>query len=162
MLTAKPLDKIVDWLTYYLLERHPKTSIIVSPTSHQPVAKFISQHNLSRYFPDSPTYQVTVDVCGVSLSESKNHAVLAIARYVNQFITLNDCLILKGYAQIVHADHAFIISPKGWSPTIQRLVRDFKRLDILEYAQGKFIVVAKWDHLSNSVRPGEVLLPGMF
>ncbi|MCS7186134.1 MAG: hypothetical protein RMK89_04170 [Armatimonadota bacterium] len=162
MPTAKPLDKIVDWLAYYLSNRYPKAVAIVKPTTHQTVAEFISRNNLSRYFPDRAMFQVIVDVCGVSLSESTDRAILAIVKFCNNAITLNDCLIFKGYAQIVHPHHAFIISPKGWTPSLHRLVRDFKRVDILEYAPGKLVVVAKWDHLSNSVRPGDVLLHGVF
>jgi len=160
MSTAKPLSEVSKWLASYLSQRYPKTTVIAEPTAYQTLTKFMSKSGLYRYFPNSATFQISVDVCGVSVKESPIHAILAIVKFANHPITLNECLIFKGYAQIVHADHAFIISPKGWSPTLQRLVRDFKRLDILEYASGKFVVVAKWDNLSKSVRPGDVLLPG--
>ncbi len=162
MFTSKPLDKIADWLADYLSCRYPKASVITKPTIRQTVAKFITLNNLSRYFPERVLFQVSVDVCGVSFLESTNSVALAIVKFCNNAVTLNDCLTFKGYAQIVRADHAFIISPKGWTLSLQEFVRDFKRIDILEYAPGKLVVVAKWDLLSNSVRPGDVLLHGVF
>lgn len=68
--------------------------------------------------------------------------------------------LVIGYAKVVKPDHAFIVSPKGWADSLQRFVRDYKRVDVLEYAPNRRIVVARWDIPSNSIRCGEVLLEG--
>ncbi len=86
---------------------------------------------------------------------------LAIVEVKVRAITLRDFSQALGYAKVVMPDHAFIVSPNSWTEALQRLVREFQRWDILEYAHGKRIVIAKWDIASNSVRPGDTLLAGM-
>jgi hypothetical protein len=58
--------------------------------------------------------------------------------------------------------YAFLVSPNGWTENLQRLVRDYQRMDVLEYAPKRRLVVARWDIVSGSVREGEVLLAGNF
>jgi hypothetical protein len=65
-----------------------------------------------------------------------------------------------GYAKVARPTHAFIISPQGWTSSLHRLIRDFKRVDVLEYAPNRYIAVAKWDLSSASIRAGEVLTFG--
>lgn len=155
---------VVEWLRDFLKNRYPRAiEIWAEETSRSSVAKFLSKHNLLNLVRWGAMLDISPDVTGAAVIKAKmQHSVkLAIVEVKLGVVSLRDLSQVLGYAKVTIPSHAFIISPKGWSPTIQRLVRDFKRLDILEYAQGKFIVVAKWDHLSNSVRPGDVLLPGI-
>lgn len=105
---------------------------------------------------------ISVDVTGAALlTRQKGKEVkLAIVEVKVRPITLRDFSQALGYAKVICPDHAFIVSPEGWSNSLQRLVRDFKREDILEYAPGRRIIVARWDIASHSIRPGETLLPG--
>jgi hypothetical protein len=51
------------------------------------------------------------------------------------------------------------VSPNGWTENLQRLVRDYQRMDVLEYAPKRRLVIARWDIVSRSVRKGDVLVP---
>ncbi|MBC7195563.1 MAG: hypothetical protein H5U37_07905, partial [Caldisericia bacterium] len=52
---------------------------------------------------------------------------------------------------------AFLISPEGWSYSINKLIKTYQRNDILEYDFNKRIKIAKWDLLSKSIKPGDYL-----
>lgn len=154
---------VAEWLKGFLKGHYPRAiDIYAEDTSRSSVARFLSQHNLLHFIPWGETLDIPVDITGAALVKAKTqHSVkLAIVEVKLGVVSLRDLSQILGYAKVTLPSHAFIVSPKGWSPTIQWLVRDFRRLDVLEYARGKLIVVAKWDHPSNSVRPGEVLLPG--
>ena len=156
---------VVNWLESFLRDCYPKASAIwVEDTSRTSISQFLRRHDLLSLLPWGAVLDIPVDVTGAALLKikSQNIVKLAIVEVKVDVINLRDFSQLLGYAKVAIPDHAFIVSPKGWSPMLQRLVRDFGRLDILEYAQGKRIVVAKWDNLSKSVRPGDVLLPGTF
>ncbi|MCX7598324.1 MAG: hypothetical protein N2512_05590, partial [Armatimonadetes bacterium] len=64
---------------------------------------------------------------------------------------------LLGYCRIVQPEGAWLLSPLGWSAPLAKLVRDFGRGDLLEFAPGKKIVVARWDVATAQVRPGDAL-----
>lgn len=156
---------VCHWLESFLRNRYPKAPAIwVEDTSRTSISRFLSRYDLLSLLPWGAMLDIPVDVTGAAVVRTKSQTVvkLAIVEVKIGTINLRDFSQILGYAKVVVPDHAFIISPKGWSPVLQRLVRDFKRLDILEYAPSKLIVVARWDNLSKSVRPGDVLLPGTF
>ncbi|MCS7192443.1 MAG: hypothetical protein NZ937_05615 [Armatimonadetes bacterium] len=156
---------VANWLRDFLKGRYPKAiNVWAEDTSRINVAKFLRYHNLLDLVPWGAMLEISTDVTGAALVKAKEKQIvkLAIVEVKIGAINLRDFSQILGYAKVVIPDHAFIISPKGWTPSLHRLVRDFKRVDILEYAPGKLVVVAKWDHLSNSVRPGDVLLHGIF
>lgn len=156
---------VTDWLRSFLKERYPKAvNIWAEDTSRTSVAQFLRHYNLLDFVLWGAMLEIPADVTGAALikARDKQTVKLAIVEVKIDVISLRDFSQILGYAKIVLPDHAFIISPKGWTPSLHRLVRDFKRVDILEYAPGKSIVVAKWDYLSNSVRPGDVLVHGVF
>ena len=154
---------VVNWLKRFLRERYKKVcGIWVEDTSRTTISKFLRKHGLIKHLSWGEMLDIPVDVTGAVLLKrgNKKTVKLAIVEVKVGVINLRNFSQLLGYAKIAIPDHAFIVSPKGWSLKLQKLVQDFKRLDILEYAQGKRIVVAKWDNVSKSVRPGDVLVPG--
>ncbi len=38
-----------------------------------------------------------------------------------------------------------IVSPKGWSSSLHKLISDFSRKDVLCYFSDRYLTVAKWD-----------------
>jgi hypothetical protein len=108
------------------------------------------------------TLDIAVDVTGAALSTERNGRKilhLAIVEVKTHAINLRDLSQVTGYAKVVLPDFAFIISPKGWSESLHRLIRDFGRVDVLEYAPKRKVIVAKWNTISQSVRAGDVLTP---
>ncbi len=149
------------WLTDYLQRMYPRAlSVIVEDTSRLTVATFLERNNLLRWIPVGDVFDIKVDITGAVVHQKKNKHIidLAIVEVKVCAISLRDFSQILGYSRVVIPKHSFIISPEGWSSTLQHLIRDYKRVDILEYSKGKQIVVAKWDLISNSVRSGDVLI----
>lgn len=154
---------VTKWLENFLKKRYPKAvTILAEDTSTTGVAQFLRRHDLLAFAPWGAMLHIPADVTGAALIRTKAQQMikLAIVEVKVGVINLRDLSQALGYAKVVVPDHAFIISPKGWSAVLQKLVQNFERTDILEYAPNRFIVVARWDNLSKSVRPGDIMPPG--
>ncbi len=155
---------VCDWLTDFLRQKYRSAhSVWADDTSRSSVADFLRRYNLTGYVPYWVTLDIPVDVTGAALiftRQNRQLLRLAIVEVKMHPINLRDLSQLIGYAKVVRPDHAFIVSPKGWTENLQRLVWEFGRTDVLEYAPNRRIVVARWDVASDSVRWGEVLLSG--
>lgn len=154
---------IANWLKSFLNRYYRNAkNVIVEDTSRSTVAAFLAKHDLLKWKPEGRIFDIKVDVTGAVLLPLSRQLVLklAIAEVKVGAVNLRSFSQVLGYAKVVNPSHAFIISPKGWSSSLHQLVRDFNRVDVLEYARGQHIVVAKWDLSSASVRSGEVLTYG--
>ncbi len=153
---------ICDWLAEFLRRKYRSAcSIWAEDTSRSSVAEFLRRHRLTTYVPWWVTLEIPTDITGAALIVTcQYHRLrLAIVEVKTHPINLRDLSQALGYAKVVKPDHAFLISPNGWAENLQRLVWDYGRTDVLEYAPKHYLVIARWDVASNSVRQGEVLLP---
>lgn len=154
----QPISK---WLCNFLHRKYRAAHFVrAEDTSRSSVANFLQRHQLTAYVPWGATLDIAVDVTGVALlvtRDGKKILKLAIVEVKNHPINLRDLSQVLGYAKVILPDHAFIVSPNGYSSNLQRLLRDFGRKDILEYAPNRSIVIARWDIASGSIRPGEIL-----
>ncbi len=152
---------IAEWLHQYLSQRYRQAEIIVEETPRRSIASFLVANSLISYFPEVLNHRIMVDVCGAAMPKNDRHeaAYLAIASIKVKTISLPELCTFLGCAAIVRPSYAFIVSPKGWSDSVQRLVHNFRRMDILEYGKGKQIVVAKWNIARASIQPDDLLVP---
>ncbi|RKZ24859.1 hypothetical protein DRQ26_06850, partial [bacterium] len=81
----------------------------------------------------------------------------AIVEVKTNKISLHSFSQILGYSKVVRPQYSFIISPSGWSYFLNRLIHDYNREDILEYYDGRKILIAKWDVDINTIRYGNVL-----
>ena len=156
---------VCDWLSAFLRQKHRSAQVWVEDTSRSSVAEFLRRHRLTAYVPWWVTLEIPVDVTGAVLIVNHRHRPtlrLAIVEVKVRPINLRDLSQAIGYAKVVQPDYAFLVSPNGWTENLQRLVRDYQRMDVLEYAPKRRLVIARWDIVSGSVREGEVLLAGNF
>ena len=155
---------VCHWLAAFLRQKHRFVrSVWAEDTSRSTVAEFLRRHHLTTFVPWWVTLEIPVDVTGAALIVPRQHRPvlrLAIVEVKVRPINLRDLSQAIGYAKVVQPDHAFIVSPNGWTENLQRLVRDYQRTDVLEYAPKRYLIVARWDIVSGSVREGEVLLAG--
>lgn len=163
MLEQELYPPIANWLEGFL-DRYYRNAkkVIVEDTSRSTVAAFLAEHDLLRWRPEGRIFDIKVDISGAVLLSLRRQLIvkLAIVEVKVGAINVRSFSQVLGYAKVVRPSHAFIISPKGWSSSLHQLVRDFNRVDVLEYAPGQHIIVAKWDSASASIRPGEVLAYG--
>jgi len=152
-------ESVVNWLCSYLKRKYNKASyVICDDTSKTLLSDFIERNNLSGFFPALETYKIQVDVTGIFV-ESKI-AEIVIVEVKLKPISLTNFAQILGYSKVVKPKEAFIVSPTGWSSVIEKLIRVYKRSDILLYDdedKEKKIRIAKWDTTSNSIRDGDYL-----
>jgi len=154
---------VCDWLASFLRHKYRSAAVYVENTSSSSVAEFLRRHELTTYVPYWVTLEVPADVTGAAVLTRRPHRTLlrlAIVEVKRNAINLRDLSQGIGYAKVVQPHYAFIVSPKGWTENLQQLVRNYKRSDVLEYAPQRWLMVARWDLASGSVRTGEFLLPG--
>ncbi len=155
---------VCDWLARFLRQKYRSAAVRVEDTSRSSVAEFLRRHELTRYVPYWVTLEVPADVTGAAVLTGHPHRSLlrlAIVEVKLKVINLRDLSQAIGYAKVVQPHYAFLVSPKGWTENLQRLMRDYQRSDVLEYGPQRWLAVARWDHASGCVRTGEFLLPGI-
>jgi len=154
---------VANWLRSFLSSRYRVAKqIVVEDTSRITIANFLAKHDLLQWQSEGRTYEIKVDVAGAALLAKRGQPIirLAIVEVKTGAINLRDFSQVLGYAKVLRPSHAFIISPQGWSSSLHQLIREFDRLDVLEYAEGQHITIAKWDLSSGSIRRGDVLSYG--
>lgn len=156
-------SSVANWLKSFLHRRYRGArNIIAEDTSRSTIADFLAKHDLLQWQSEGRTFDIKVDVAGAALLVMPRQPIikLAIVEVKLGAINLRDFSQALGYAKVVRPSHAFIVSPQGWSSSLHQLIREFNRIDVLEYAKGQHIIIAKWDVSSASIRSGEVLTYG--
>lgn len=151
---------VAEWLKSFLERCYPYAdSIIVQELGSLTIANFLKRHGLLESQAGSVAFDIKTDVIGAVILPM-NEVRLAIVEVEMNPVNLSSLCRTLGLSQILRPSHVFMISPQGWSSSLHQLVRDFHRVDVLEYAKDQHIIVAKWDLASASIRPGEVLTHG--
>lgn len=146
-----------DWLRNELTRRLGRGSNIRTAVgADRHLCHVLEEWGVADAFYGSPTFEIRVDVVGCA-SAPRGRPLLFLVEVKYAPANLSALAQLLGYCRIVRPEAAWLLSPKGWSRSLARLVRDFGRADLLEFAQGKKITVSKWDQSRATVRPGDAL-----
>lgn len=149
---------IAKWLQHFLRQRFKGAEVWVGDVHARKVSHVLMREGLSHFFPESETYEVKVDVLGVIVHKQKGS--LAIVECKIKPVTLMDLAQIVGYSKVLKPAFAIILSPKGWSAAIEKLINTFNRDDILEYGDDRKVVIARWDAKAAAVSYGESLPQG--
>jgi len=154
--------EIAHWLSDFLTHKYKNAlKNVVNITATRKISDFLREHNALHYFPEGETYEVKVDITGLTVLKSQK-AFLSLIEVKLHQISISEYSQLLGYAKIIIPEHAFIVSPQGWSSSLHRLIKSFNRLDILEYAPHKTIYICKWDINCKEVKFGDCLFKKNF
>jgi hypothetical protein len=153
-------EPVRDWWERFLKERYKRSQVSVSNTSRIVLYKFIQDHHLEAFFPDYLTYEVEVDVTGIMLTGDK--AKLALVECKLAPIALRDVGQMLGYSKVVRPLYSLILSPRGLSDSLTRLLKSFQRFDVLDYGNGQRIRLATWSPQRQEVLSDSLLPPGEF
>ncbi len=137
--------RVCDWLAGFLRHKCRSAAVYVEDTSSSSVAELLRRHQLTTYVPYWVTLEVPADVTGAAVLTGRQHRTLlrlATVEVKLNAINLRDLSQAIGYAKVLQPRYAFIVSPKGWTENLQRLVRDYRRSDVLEYAPQRWLMVA--------------------
>ena len=141
--------EIEAWLGRYLRSRYRRFDIIVEDTHRVRLSSFLRRKGLLKFFPEGVTYEIMPDITGVALREGR--CLLFIVECKAGVITLRDIAQILGYSIICKPAMSFIISPVGASDSFRKLIREYARSEILEYAPGSYIHVLKYDTSVNGI-----------
>ena len=150
----------IEWFAQYLSSYHKKASVKVFDTSQVSLLRFLERNNYHHLFQDYITYDIQVDI--TALVKTKKRAFLSFIECKLKPITLKDISQLLGYSRVAYPLYSLIISPSGISKSVHYLLKTFNRYDVLEYAKGKSIRVAKWNIERNEISTPSLIPPGKF
>lgn len=151
---------VIYWLNSYLKHRYSGATIESYDTSRENLCDFIRRHELSKYFSESETYFVKVDVTGVVLYKDKGKCFLAFVECKLNPITLKDVSQIIGYSKVVKPVLSLIISPQGISAPVNRLINIHRRYDILTYQDDLKVRIAKWNKSTKAIEASSLLPHG--
>jgi hypothetical protein len=123
------------------------------------LSRLISDLGLQNLFPQFNAWDVKVDVTGIVSSQTKGY--LALIECKIKQLTLRDVGQLLGYSRVVNPILSLLISPSSPTDPLITLLKDYGRLDVLEYGPNRrYIRLARWDNVKREVIPRSILPPG--
>ena len=153
-------EPVRNWWERFLKERHKRSQVSVYDTSKIVLYKFIQDYHLEAFFPDYLTYEVEVDITGVIIT--RDRAKLALVECKLMLLTLRDVGQILGYSKVIRPLYSLIISPRGLSDPLARLLKSFQRFDVLDYGNGQRIKLATWSPQRQEIISESLLPPGEF
>ena len=137
------------WLEDFLKDRFRQADVDVHILSHTSISRFLSTYNRGNFPNEWVTWNIKVDVVGF-VHRSNKPTALAFVECKNIKLALAHLSQLLGYSRIAQPLYSFLISPVGLSKTLVSLLREYQRLDVLEYhwEPGKMprqVIVGEWE-----------------
>ncbi|HQB22407.1 MAG TPA: hypothetical protein PLW23_08500 [Bacteroidales bacterium] len=136
---------IVEWLLQNLKQKFSKKAnkITVLDTHGSDLSNFIMQLNYQKFFPEFSTYKIRQDITG--FIEYKDKVELVFVECKNTTLSLIHLSQLIGYSCIALPIYSILLSPQGMGQTLNKLLKNYNRLDILEFRPKRMIQIIKWD-----------------
>ena len=136
---------IIEWLKNFLRQKlgNKAKKITVLDTHDSDLSNFIMRLNYQKFFPEFSTYKIRQDITG--FIEYKDKVDLVFAECKNTSLSLIHLSQLIGYSCIALPIYSILLSPQGMGQTLNKLLKNYNRLDILEFRPKKTIHIIKWD-----------------
>ena len=142
---------VIEWLKKNLEQKFGKKAkkIIVLDTHDSDLLNFIMQLNYQKFFPEFSTYKIRQDITG--FIEYENKVELVFVECKNTSLSLIHLSQLIGYSCIALPIYSILLSPQGMGQTLNKLLKSYNRLDILEFRPKRMIQVIKWDKTKQDI-----------
>ena len=142
---------IIEWLKKSLEQKFGKKAnkITILDTHDSDLSNFIMQLNYQKFFPEFSTYKIRQDITG--FIEYENKVELVFVECKNISLSLIHLSQLIGYSCIALPIYSILLSPQGMGQTLNKLLKSYNRLDILEFRPKRVIQVIKWDKTKQDV-----------
>jgi len=142
---------IIEWLQKNLEQKFGKRArkITVIDTHDSDLSNFIMQLNYQRFFPEFSTYKIRQDI--TAFIEYEDRVDLVFVECKNTSLSLIHLSQLIGYSCIAQPIYSILLSPQGMGQTLNKLLKNHNRLDILEFRPKKIIQVIKWDKSKQDI-----------
>ena len=155
---------VEQWLRRYLQQRYPRQRIITQVCAFRRLNKLINHLGIGALLPHEwASWDVQVDIVGFVCSAQKASIVLIECK--SRPIALPHLSQMIGYCRVVRPAMGLILSPKGISNSLKRLLTIFGRQDVLVYDQphqqaARYVTLARWDAQSKSPDASSVVPSG--
>jgi len=150
---------VADWLARILKERYRSMRVEVFDSHATKLSRLINDVGLQHLFPQFNAWDIKVDITGVVSNEEEGY--LALVECKIKALTLRDVGQLLGYSIVVDPILSILTSPGDPTDPLRTLLRDYGRLDVLEYGRNKrFIRIARWDSVRREIESPSLLPPG--
>lgn len=142
---------IISWLEADLNGRFGMTAkkIQVLDTHDSDLRNFIMSLNYQAFFPEFTTYQIRQDITG--FIEYTDRVELVFIECKNEPLKLIHLSQLIGYSCIALPVYSVLLSPQGIGTNLSRLLKSYKRTDVLEFRPRRKIQVVKWDYSKKDI-----------
>lgn len=142
---------IVEWLKINLKQKFGKKAlkITVLDTHDSDLSNFIMSLSYQKFFPEFSTYKIRQDITG--FIEYKDKVDLVFVECKNTSLSLIHLSQLIGYSCIALPIYSILLSPQGMGQTLNKLLKNYNRSDILEFRPNKTILVIKWDKSKQDI-----------
>jgi hypothetical protein len=148
-----------EWIAAFLIGRNPESKVHVLPnTERTRLRHSLSRAGLAAHFPESTAWEMKVDVAAIV--QSTKSVRLVLVELKAKEITLPNVGQLLGYCRVCRPVSAFLLSPRGLSTGLRRLLVSFGRTDILFY-DDRSIQVGSWDTARGCPDWGSLLPRGI-
>lgn len=107
------------------------------------LAALLRREGVQTFFKDCDAFEIQVDVTGIVKTASA--VKLAFVECKIGPITLRDVGQLLGYSLVARPEWSYLISPKGLSDCLNRLLTTYGRQDILRYGKSQSMRLAAWN-----------------
>jgi len=156
---AELYHPICTWLERILKEHYKRMNVRVFDSHSIRLSKLISDLGLQTLFPQFNAWDVKVDITGIISNKTQGN--LALVECKTKQLTLRDVGQLLGYSKVVNPILSILTSPDPPSDPLITLLKDYGRLDVLEYGpKRRYIRIARWDTAKNEIIPSSILPPG--
>lgn len=145
------------WFQGVLSRRFPRCQVRAYNTSRTRLASFIAQRGLQAQFPQSGVWDIQADITALVTGRPTG---VAFIECKTGPITLRDVGQLLGYCRVAHPLAAMLVSLQPPSATLRALLCDYGRYDVLEYDDGRRILLTRWDPDRSGILHAETLPPG--
>jgi hypothetical protein len=142
---------IIEWLKKNLVQKFGKTAkkITVLDTHDSDLINFIMQLGYQKFFPEFSTYKIRQDITG--FIEYLDKVELVFVECKNTSLSLIHLSQLIGYSCIALPIYSILLSPQGIGKTLNKLLKSYNRVDILEFRPQRMIQIIKWDRNKQDV-----------
>ena len=152
---------VCKWFKQFLYDRFRSSDIEVYDLSRISLSRFIIKHNIIGLPNEWVTWDIMVDVVGF-IRHSNISTSLAFVECKNVLLNLSHLSQLLGYSRIASPVFSFLLSPIGISSSLNSLLREYRRTDVLEYywEKGKYprrLIVAKWDVNAHNINRDNII-----
>ena len=140
---------VKNWLDLYLKSNLKFCDIKTYIGANERLSKILIRENLSDKISNAVHFNLKIDIFAVI--STKNKTELFIVECKTGSLGLIDLAQLVGYAQIINPMCALLLSPKGISGGLSKLLNNHDNNRLLNYRDNRQIVITKWIESRNEI-----------